>query len=121
MTNLSDYMEALAHYKEGSDPQDPDTDDDTIPDGIDPYPLYPIEVQRNKIDIIVQIDGNASSVAGEHHLLKYLDLPGIIESSLYLDWNDDGVYITVTGTSNILIRSTDAFRFYFDLNNDGAI
>lgn len=101
---LNDKEEAMAGIFFPSDPLSPDTDGDGVLDGIDPYPLYPVNpiVPKNQYNVIVE---------------NYINYPKNVEINYVLSalWNESGVFF------NLLLDPTKVSRIhlFLDLDNNG--
>jgi regulation of enolase protein 1 (concanavalin A-like superfamily) len=111
---LDDIGEAMGGAFAPSDPANADTDSDALPDGIDPYPLYP--VNRHALSGTIAIDGVIGDDEGWRKfddVLWRLDYDGPFSATFYTAWDEDYLYLGFH-------VSTFAFvRFYLDANNDG--
>jgi PKD repeat protein/regulation of enolase protein 1 (concanavalin A-like superfamily) len=111
---LDDLGEATAGILGPANPTTADTDADALPDGVDPYPLYP--VNRQALSGTITIDG----VIGEDEAWRLFDnAPWQLISSepfsatFYTAWDDDYLYL------GLHVSHFAYVRFYLDANNDG--
>ncbi|MEX2753963.1 MAG: hypothetical protein Q6365_001125 [Candidatus Sigynarchaeota archaeon] len=111
---LGDLDEIIAGLFTSSNPLDPDTDGDGIFDGIDPYPLYPVNERASPG---VYDMGNDYDLGTSGWIL---DGPSTITPatfqniSLAATWNETGL--------NLIMRVPDAidrFTIHLDMQDDG--
>lgn len=107
---LNDLDELMAGIYSSSNPNNIDTDGDGLIDGLDPYPLYPLDPWIPKKTI--QVDGELES---EWYSFtdNFTYLNTHFKSLIKLSWDDDYLYIGI---------ETDNYArifIYIDANNDG--
>ena len=98
---LSDLEELMAGIYFSSSPVNPDTDGDGVPDGLDEYPLYPVntEVEKKKWTLIVD----------EFAIHKYFDLNPVV----YAKWNEKSFSL------KLLLDNCCETKIYLDCCADG--
>lgn len=107
---LTDLEELMAGLYSASDPNAPDTDGDGLIDGVDPYPLYPLNprVPKNTITIDAELESKW------HFFTSHLQHVNTdFNASIYLSWDDEYLYI------GLEIDNFAGIHIYVDANADG--
>lgn len=107
---LNDLDELMAGIYSSSNPNNIDTDGDGLIDGLDPYPLYPLDpwIPKKTIHVDGELESEWYSFTDHFTYLNTL-----FKASIKLSWDDDYLYIGM---------ETDNFArilIYIDANNDG--
>ncbi len=109
---LGDLGEILAGIFNSSDPLDPDTDEDGIDDGQDPYPIYPVNARASPgiFDL-----GNDYGLGSTGWILNGTAVPSTFQNiSIAATWNATGL--------NLIGRipdTIDRFTVHVDMQDDG--
>lgn len=93
------------------DPTDPDTDDDGIPDGFDPYPLYAV---RTTVPRAVQpplLDGRIESGLWVE---LYTFTAGEFRATLFAAWDESNLYLACR-----FYQEIPRVSFQLDMDDDG--
>jgi len=116
---LTDVRQRISPGYIRPDPKNPDSDADGIPDGEDPYPIYPFNPEIPSATITV--DGDLNDWTAKQHLwLRPENIP--IKIDLYACHDDKWLYygIRVEGQHNGLTLVTDNNADGFYVGNDNV-
>jgi hypothetical protein len=110
MDHLDDLGELMAGIYNSSNPNNVDTDGDGIIDGLDSYPLYPINpcIQKSTIKVDGELESNWTLFNDD---FAYVDTQ--FRASVSLSWDDNCLYVGVKTNNFSLIG------IYIDACNDG--
>lgn len=109
---LSDLGELMAGILTASNPQNTDTDGDSIRDGSDPYPLYPVSTSAPFRRLTVD-----SSLANRSLLGSYYHTDPRTPVSLYINWDSNYLHIVIR--TRFTSPPPTRIHVHTDNNNDG--
>lgn len=93
------------------DPTDPDTDDDGIPDGFDPYPLYAVQSSVPRAVNPPVIDGR---IEPDRWVELYTFTAGEFRATLFAAWDENKLYLAYR-----FYQEIPRFYFQLDMDDDG--